>query len=192
MRSKLHIGIAEYRKLSDEELVYRYCSKHEHKSMHVIYERYSHLIYGICMQYVHDGAKAHQLTEELFISLLADINGGHIGILKPWMLQYVNDYCRQQVAVALQSANDEQTHIEKETPVNADEVEDKLDAAVASLPADERACIEMFYLKNMSYSEIAASKKLSTIQIKNLLQAGKQHIKLNLGVKSKVNHEPAV
>lgn len=192
MKTKLHIGIAEYRKLSDEELIYRYNSRHEYKTMHVLYERYGHLIYGLCMEYTKEADAARSLTEKLFITLLSDVKRFHIPVFKPWLLKYVKNYCFGQVTTLMQL--DEMTDMEEvtEKDINPDEVEDILERAVNELDALERRCLDMFYLNDMTHAAIAQATGQPVKQIKQLLQSAKQHLKIKLGALSYVKNEQAV
>jgi RNA polymerase sigma-70 factor (ECF subfamily) len=58
--------------------------------------------------------------------------------------------------------------------------EQQVKAALAELPEAERSCLDLFYMKKMTYEEIAAAKQVTTTKVKETLQKGRQELLLKI------------
>ena len=59
-----------------------------------------------------------------------------------------------------------------------EEALNKLEEAVKQLHAEQRTCIELFYLKEKCYNEIAETTGYSLMQVKSHIQNGKRNLKI--------------
>ena len=55
-----------------------------------------------------------------------------------------------------------------------------LEEVIPFLKDDQRKCIELFYLKELSYQQISTELNLSLMQIKSAIQNGKRNLKIQL------------
>jgi RNA polymerase sigma-70 factor (ECF subfamily) len=66
---------------------------------------------------------------------------------------------------------------------NEDVLEQKLENLeneMHKLPEEQRVCIELFYLKQKSYNEVAALTGYTLNQVKSYIQNGKRKLKISL------------
>ena len=57
---------------------------------------------------------------------------------------------------------------------------DDLDNAISSLNEEQKVCVELFYLKQKSYSEVAEITGYSAQKVKSYIQNGKRNLKIYL------------
>jgi FimV-like protein len=88
---------ADYKKLSDEELVFRYTDRHETVAISCLFERYAHLVLGLCLNYFKDDATAKKTTEEIFIRLSNELQRFKKGDFRYWLLTFVKTHCNKPV-----------------------------------------------------------------------------------------------
>lgn len=65
-------------------------------------------------------------------------------------------------------------------PYSEDQKEDtlvKLETCLEKLNADQKICIELFYLKKKTYQEISVSMKLEWNKVRSLIQNGRRNLK---------------
>jgi RNA polymerase sigma-70 factor (ECF subfamily) len=55
-----------------------------------------------------------------------------------------------------------------------------LEEVIPFLKDEQRSCIELFYLKEMSYQQICDELNLTMMQVKSAIQNGKRNLKLRL------------
>jgi RNA polymerase sigma-70 factor (ECF subfamily) len=181
------VPFSEYRKLSDEELVHRYVHRAEAVCINVLYERYGHLILGVCFKYLRDSEAAKDATQQIFIKLLEDLKRFQIQHFRAWLLQVSRNHCLMQLRKhnpVVNSGEDLADDVEFEDnwhqKVEHEQLLTGLEAALTELNAPQRDCIERFYLKKQSYAEIAAETSYTLNDIKSHIQNGKRNLKNKL------------
>lgn len=78
----------DYRRFSDEELVYRYVHRQEVAAVYQLFDRYGHLVLGIALKHTAAATAARDKTQHLFTSLLTNLSGFSKGLFKDWLLEY--------------------------------------------------------------------------------------------------------
>jgi RNA polymerase sigma factor (sigma-70 family) len=181
---------SDYKKLSDEELIYRYVHRNEHIAITYIYERYAHLVLGICMKYVKSAEAARNLSMQLFISMLEDIKKTEIDEFKPWLYAYTKKYCAAKGNAENKLSDNIKTtktgtefvldNNEWYSHLSEEHLTENIEKAVQLLKPEYRLCIEMFYLQGLTYEEIAKKTNYKVSQVRTYLQAGRKQLKEKL------------
>ncbi|MEI8280576.1 MAG: sigma-70 family RNA polymerase sigma factor [Bacteroidota bacterium] len=178
---------SDYKKLSDEELVYRYVHRQEYIAMTYIYERYAHLVLGICLKYAKNADVARQLSGELFIKLLDDIKRSEMDDFKSWLYRYTKVFCAAQAAKSTNNSPSTKSGTEFVlgnndwySKLSDEHLAENLSNAIRLLKTEHRLCIEMFYLQNLTYDEIVKKTNYKLSQVRNYLQAAKKELQIKL------------
>jgi RNA polymerase sigma factor (sigma-70 family) len=184
---KLQVSSADYRKLSDQELVHRYVSRKDHVTINVLFERYGHLVLGVCIKYLKNNEAAKDATQQIFIKLLEDLHRFQIENFKSWLLQVTRNHCLMQLRKGVKLVNkdwEQGEDIESDEgwqqKIEDEKLYEQLELAIAQLNKEQRTCIELFYLKKMTYGEIASATKYTATQVKSYIQNGKRNLKIKL------------
>ena len=187
MKPKTPVHLSEYRKLNDEEIVHRYVHRQEHSAMNCLYERYAHLVLGICFKYLKDPEAAKDATQQIFIKLLEDLKRFEIIVFKSWLLQVVRNHCLMQLRSAIPVKNNtvafpEDVEFEEELHHNVERevLITQLESALETLNTEQRTCVELFYMKKMNYAAIAQQTGFTLMQVKSHIQNGKRNLRLML------------
>lgn len=182
MKTKLHITAADYRKLSDEELVHRYAHKNEHIAINVLFERYGHIVLGVCLKYMKTGEDATNATQQIFIKILDDLHRFQVDHFRPWLLYTTRNFCLAKLnkPVPLDQSFKGDDRSEWRYRLEEAGTFGDLDLMLSRLTKDQRTCIELFYLQNLSYKEIAAKTNCAVSEVKDRLQAGIRELKSKL------------
>lgn len=185
MKAKLnHHPVSDYRKLTDEDVVHRYVHRHEHTAFTCLYDRYAHIVLGICCKYLSNVEEAKDATQQIFIKLLEDLKRFEIVNFKPWLMQVTRNYCLMQLRKSIPVTNntvelaqdmdfEDDLHPEIEYEV----LLEYLEVAVAALSDEQRICIEAFYLKKKTYATIAQETGYTLMQVKSNIQNGKRNLR---------------
>ncbi|MCS6934926.1 MAG: sigma-70 family RNA polymerase sigma factor [Chitinophagales bacterium] len=176
--------------LSDEELVHRYRNSHDMAYMGELYQRYIHLVYGVCLKYLKNDTEAEDATMQLFEKLIGELKRHHVTTFRPWMYMVVKNFCmmefRRQSATEKKQAQmikDARTLMEKDEPAHLQDTDDRefvlqhLHDGLDALKEQQRVCIELFYLKDCSYNEISAITGYTLNEVKSHIQNGKRNLK---------------
>lgn len=182
---------SDYRKLSDEELVHRYAHRNESLAFNQLFERYGHLVYGVCLNLLKNTEAAKDATQQIFIKLLDDLKRFTITHFKPWLFRVARNHCFMQLRSAApdtyalspdEEADRFDMEFEDEThqKIEDERLLNGLEEAMKELNEEQRACINLFYLEKLTYSEISARLGCTLMQVKSHIQNGRRNLKIKM------------
>ena len=183
--------------LSDEELVHRYRNSHDTAYIGELYVRYTHLVYGVCLKYLHHDTDAQDAVMQIFEKLIQDLKKHHVETFRPWLHTVVKNHCmmhfRREATDARQQQqlkNTVNTNVET-IDINHLDIEAErewmskhLTHGLEMLKAEQRTCIELFYLKGKSYQQVADETGYSLNEVKSFIQNGKRNLKNSISEKT--------
>lgn len=185
---KQQLLLAEYKKLSDEELVHRFVHRGEQVVMSALFERYGHLVLGVCCKYLKDTEAAKDAMQQVFIKLIDDLPRFEIKNFKGWLLQVARNHCLMQLRKNVPEIHSEE--LMNRAVVESDEswhhkIEEEhlyqqLELALSLLNDEQRICVQYFYLEKYTYAEISAKTKYTLQEVKSFLQNGKRNLKIKM------------
>jgi len=176
----------QYREKSDEELMTLHKSEGGSICIGILYERYGHLVMGACMKYLKNTLEAEDMTMQIFENLGQKIIKHEIQFFKSWLYMVTKNECFMSLrkkgyefsSIEITNLKEEENDFErillKEQKLTL------LEEVIPFLKDDQRKCIELFYLKEMSYQQISTELNLSLMQIKSAIQNGKRNLKIQL------------
>ena len=183
------------RKLSDEDIISLYKEKQWNSCIDELYQRYSHMVFGVCLKYVKQIENAEDLTLSLFASLTEKLLHHQVQHFKSWL--YVS--ARNSSLMFLRANKMNQDLKEDDVlyddsdqrldeKLEKDELIESLTMVFEELKKEQRICIQLFYLQKRSYEEITTITQYSLKEVKSHLQNGRRNLKLLLE-KRKIDHE---
>jgi RNA polymerase sigma-70 factor (ECF subfamily) len=183
--------------LSDEEL-FSLCRQSGNKeAFGLLYSRYAHLVFGLCIKYLKNEEQSRDAVNEIFEKILNVSSEKEIKFFKSWLYKVSQNFCLMQLRKKIPQTEEitEQKDFSEDTFMDfslvahlKDEEEtllNRLRSAVEMLKNGQRKCIELFFWEGKSYKEIAAETGLSDKDVKSNLQNGKRNIKNYLDEKRK-------
>ena len=181
-----------YRNLSDLELISEFKKSGNKIVIGVIYNRYSHLVFGLCMRYLKEEEEAEDMVVHIFTKLMADLIRHDIEYFKSWLYTYTKNSCLMHLRTVQSLRKKEKDY--KENVVTLMENEEDphqkakikeiqltyLEEAINELNIEQQKCIRLFYLREMSYQDIAKETGYSINNVKSYIQNGKRNLKIKL------------
>ncbi|MBN4081805.1 sigma-70 family RNA polymerase sigma factor [bacterium AH-315-C07] len=174
----------KYEEYSDEELIGEFKRTNKTKFLGVLFERYSHLVFGGCMKYLKDEDESKDATMQVFEKLMTDLKTHQVNSFKSWLYIVVKNHCLMKLRTSkkMQKITIQEEFMESEAEEhhsNEKEVElSKLETCLKKLKEQQRKCVELFYLKEKCYQEVAELTKYSMVKVKSYLQNGKRNLKI--------------
>ncbi|MGZ3864073.1 MAG: RNA polymerase sigma factor [Bacteroidia bacterium] len=178
--------------LTDVELLELYRKTRDKEHVGVLYKRYSHLVFGLCMKYFADEDQAADAVTNIFTKLFDDLLKHKVEYFKSWLYTYSKNHCLMQLRSAksnlrksLDYSADFKVSMEnnEEEHHNANKREQEyalLEQALTGLSDEQRVCIELFYLKDKSYVQITEITGHDLNKVKSYIQNGKRNLKIML------------
>jgi RNA polymerase sigma factor (sigma-70 family) len=177
--------------LPDPELVRLYRETRNKELVGEIFRRYTRFVFLVCMNYLDDEEKARDAAMQVFEKLYDGLVRHEIRNFKSWLHVVTKNHCliqlrneKQHQAVREILQKDFSEDMESVAWMNPyDDTEatlKDLEEAITMLSKEQRICIELFYLKKMSYQEISGITGDSYLQVKSHIQNGKRNLKILL------------
>lgn len=192
--------------LSDNELVELFKNSGNKELVGVLFKRYTHLVFGVCMKYLKDEDQAKDLVMQVFEKLLTGLHKHKIDHFKGWLYMVSKNEClmflrskkrqgevRMHTEIQIESPDDP-GHLEGEGSVEFTNMElsdsvhlnDEgkeaalilMEDSIKKLNPGQRQCIELFYLSQKSYEEVSGITGFSMNEVKSYIQNGKRNLKL--------------
>jgi RNA polymerase sigma factor (sigma-70 family) len=164
-----------------------------------LFKRYAQLVLGTCNFYLEDKDAAKDAVMQIFEKLIDELRTREIENFKGWLSFVVRNHCISEIRKRKSSRKkheafyefeyqlpDELTE-EKIARVDDDEMLQHMHESMAQLKPAQKKCVELFYLANKSYQEIAGLTNYSLNEVKSYIQNGKRNLKLLIEEKRKLS-----
>ena len=171
---------------SDADLVKTY---QQHKQLDVLaelYQRYMELVYGVCLKYLPDSETARDAVMNIFEELVQKLPNHEVDNFRGWLYTVAKNHCLMQIrsrknikiteltTVVVQS--EENVHLNGE--LEKEEHFQKMEYCLRTLPAEQKQCVELFYLQGKSYNEIVEATGFDWKQVRSFIQNGRRNLKI--------------
>jgi RNA polymerase sigma-70 factor (ECF subfamily) len=193
---------------TDGELIRQYQQTGALQPVADLYQRYAHLIFGVCMKYLKDEETSKDVSRELFEKLVRVLKENEVQNFKSWLHVIVKNQClmhlraqkvKHEKTVALHDrfqadVDSENSDFDKNStssmenqpfwnPTDEDFLEENLnllEKAIQGLPWEQKRCIDLFYLQEKCYKEICEITGYELNKVKSYIQNGKRNLKIYL------------
>ncbi len=180
--------------LTDEQLVSEYARTQDAECLGQLYERYTHLVFSVCMKYLGNEAEAEDMVMTVFEKLFEELKKAEVKTFKSWLYTVAKNEClmllrhnksvqrsNEEILKELESVIMETGDGEHLVPGNyGSELINTLEIAIQKLNDAQRKCIGLFYLEERSYKEVSDSTGFSLNEVKSHIQNGKRNLRIIL------------
>jgi RNA polymerase sigma-70 factor (ECF subfamily) len=168
---------------NERELIDR-CRRGDEGAFEELVERYKDLVFALIARTIPDRSRAEDVAQDVFLRV-------HRGLpyfrgeaqLSTWIYRIVANVClqdqaRPRAAVSLDDADHAAL-----APTGSDrqfgdiELRDRLEKAIARLPANYRLLVAAHYLKGVRYEDLAEALQLPLGTVKTQLHRAKQQLR---------------
>ena len=166
----------------DARLLQLYASTGNLEYLGDLFDRYTHLVYGVCLKYLQDEEASKDAVMQIFEKLVVSLRHAEIQQFKSWLYTVVKNYCLMQLRA---KRNHDYTDLHSlDNMVDEDSEEVAVDRwplierGLETLPTEQQQCIRLFYLEQRSYQEVAELTGYELKKVKSYLQNGKRNLKI--------------
>ena len=177
---------------TDEQLIAVYVVDDDRDAFGLLFERYTHLVFGVCMKYLKNPYDAEDAVMGIFEKLMTDLHKHEVRDFKNWLYRVTKNHCLM-ILRKLEVGNRANVELLREKKQEFMEilfdghhiVKGEYDEsmiislrdALASLKEKQRICVEMMYLEGKSYQEISEITGYSFKEVKSYIQNGKRNLR---------------
>ena len=173
--------------LTDEEIIARFRQSGNAAVLGTIFDRYSKLVFGLCMKYLKNRTQAEDETMAIFEKLIADLQKHNIECFKAWLFTYSKNHCLMELRRKKPGIVEYDNHLLSEKTEDYEEKIKKekeneslvkqLENLINFLKPEQQQCIKLFYLENNSYRDVSQQTGLTLKQVKTNIQNGKRNLR---------------
>jgi len=180
-------------RLGDIELVSLYKETADKQIVGILYKRYTGFAFSICMKYLKDQDASKDAVMQVFEKLFEDLKRHQVTNFKSWLYSVLKNHCLHiirdntlKLAKEKDAANsfelfvENQLHLYQDNDNGFEERIETLEMELCNLSHEQRVCIELFYLKEKCYQEVAEITGYTMNQVKSHIQNGKRNLKISL------------
>jgi RNA polymerase sigma-70 factor (ECF subfamily) len=172
--------------LPDKALVDLYKESEDLQVLATLFQRYMDLLYGVCFKYLKDPESARDAVMQIFEELVKKLNKHEVDNFKSWLHTLAKNYCLMQLRTPKNMRTIEfkgdLMQSEEEVHLNGimqkEENFQKLEKCMQALSAEQKMTVELFYLQNKCYKEIADATGIEWNKVRSYIQNGRRNLKL--------------
>ena len=167
----------------ERELVER-CRSGDERAFQELVDRYKDLVFALIARTIQDRSRAEDLAQDVFLRI-------HRGLpyfrgearLSTWIYRIVANVCLQDPGRAPRALSFDDQRADPAARVSSDrqfgdfELRDRLEKAIARLPANYRLLIAAHYLQGVRYEDLAEALQLPLGTVKTQLYRAKQQLR---------------
>jgi RNA polymerase sigma factor (sigma-70 family) len=168
----------------DESLLSAYHSSGDLAFLGKLYEKYMPLVYGVCLKYLQDEEQGKDAVMQIFEELINKASRHDIKQFRSWLYVLSRNYCLMQLRSAkkmeMLSVDDVMESAFVLHPEDSDKEEYllSLENCMGKLIATQRESIDLFYLQEKCYKDIAGQTGYTMNEVKSFIQNGKRNLKI--------------
>ncbi|RZK47225.1 MAG: sigma-70 family RNA polymerase sigma factor [Pedobacter sp.] len=177
---------AKINEQDDASLIASYQQTGDLEVLGTLYNKYMHLVYGVCFNYFKDEEQSKDAVMQIFEELIVKLKIHQVLNFKSWLHVLSRNHCLMALrksaknpTVAMEDnfvENGEFVHLDidntKETQLTI------MEKCMETLTVEQRTSVDLFYLQEKCYKEVADITGYDMLKVKSYIQNGKRNLKI--------------
>lgn len=177
----------DFTHINDADLLNNYLASKDNKWLGILLQRYTLMLFGVGMKYLKEEEAAKDAVQQVFLKVIKELPKYKVTYFKSWIYMIAKNHCLMQLRNKNLATAELPMHLEATEVADSFErkvLEEKeihltkMEKALAQLNAEQKICIELFYLHKKTYQQISETQPFSIKQVKSHIQNGKRNLKI--------------
>jgi len=176
---------ASIQERTDAQLVASYKESGSLEVLGALYNKYMHLVFGVCVNYFKDEEQSKDVVMQIFEELVTKLRLHDVQNFKSWLHVLTRNHCLMVLRKASRHSTIslEDSFVENTDFVHLDIDDTKetkliiMEKCMESLPEEQRVSVDLFYLQEKCYKEVAEITGYDMMKVKSYIQNGKRNLK---------------
>lgn len=172
--------------LDDAALLLRYKSTGSLDALGMLYNRYMHLVYGVCLNYFKEEEASKDAVMQIFEELVLKLKIHEVQNFKSWLHVLTRNHCLMALRKLAKNntVSIDDTFVENTDFVHLDIDDTKetqltvMEKCMETLTEEQRKSVDLFYLQEKCYKEVAEITGYEMVKVKSYIQNGKRNLKI--------------
>ena len=151
-----------------------------------LYANYMPLVFGLSLKYLRDEAKAKDAVMQIFEQLIEKLRVHQVTNFKSWLYTLARNHClmtlRSSSKQDFVAFEENIMEIDAFVHLDIDETRERqfsvMHRCLETLPDEQRRSIQLFYLEQKCYNEVAEIAGYDLNKVKSYIQNGKRNLKI--------------
>lgn len=170
----------------DLSLIATYQKSGDLEVLGTLYNKYMHLVFGVCFNYFKDEEQSKDAVMQIFEELVVKLKVHQVQNFKSWLHVLSRNHCLMALrksaknpTVAMEDnfvENGDFVHLDiddtKETQLTI------MEKCMETLTEEQRRSVDLFYLQEKCYKEVADITGYDMLKVKSYIQNGKRNLKI--------------
>jgi RNA polymerase sigma factor (sigma-70 family) len=179
------LNSSQHTRLTDQEILKNFYAGHDNQWLGPLLERYTMLLFGVCMKYLKDPESARDAVQQIFLKAITELHKYEVSFFGSWIYMIAKNHClmmlrNQHRGIPVDSITEPMAGSVSPDPMEDERLLRELGEALQHLNPEQKTCIRMFYLEKKSYRAISTLTGFSLLQVKSHIQNGKRNLRLLL------------
>jgi RNA polymerase sigma-70 factor (ECF subfamily) len=146
------------------------------------------------MKYLKNEEEARDCVQQIFLKVITELKKYRVDYFKSWLYMVAKNHCLRRIRDRQGKIPVELTERYMSTPMEEpdmsgllhnDYVIELMSQSLNELSAEQKQCVNLFYLQKKSYQEISEQTGFTMMQVKSYIQNGKRNLRLLIEKKLK-------
>jgi len=141
-------------------------------------------LYDVCLKYLNDDEPAKDAVIGIFEELVEKVKQHEIKQFRGWLYVLARNYCLMQLrngkkmdVINLDDVMESPQFLHPDEKYNEDYMK-ILEHCMGKLPLKQKQSVDLFYLQEKCYKEVAEETGFSLNDVKSYIQNGKRNLKI--------------
>jgi RNA polymerase sigma factor (sigma-70 family) len=170
---------------TDLELVRLYKQEGDIRVLAELYQRYMDLLYAVCLKYLKEPEASKDAVMMIFEDLVIKLSKHEVTYFKGWVYMVAKNHCLMQLRAKKQMPvvmDPDFMQLAENVHLNGVfENEDNLKQltnCIDTLSPEQKQSVQLFYLQEKSYKQIAAITDTEWNKVRSLIQNARRNLKI--------------
>ncbi|CAN5508665.1 sigma-70 family RNA polymerase sigma factor [soil metagenome] len=176
----------------DAELLILYQQTEDLAYLGELFDRYIHLVYGICLKYLKGQEESKDMAMQVFEKLAVQLKQNEVKNFKSWLHVLTKNEClmllrtqkykveRANLTIYPDDGMDFSLNMHHQEDEKLESNLQDLELAIKELPTEQKQCIKLFFFQQKCYKEIVELTGYELNKVKSYIQNGKRNLKIHL------------
>ncbi len=171
--------------MSEHDLLNRYREFGSQQDLATLYTPYMDMVFGVCLQYFKNAEDAQDSVSIIYEELVVKLRKHQVDHFKAWLHQVTRNHCLMALRKKKLPVQELQEGVvQSEDLLHLEDVNLKenrltsMETCLETLPETQKTAIQLFYLQEKCYQEIADITGYALNMVKSHIQNGRRNLKI--------------